>query len=76
VARSEWWREDPRCAEKLGAAEWRFASALQEHEEISYRVNYDATVKSPEQLLGLFDFLGAPFDLMMIRAVMAVPHSA
>lgn len=40
-----------------------------------YHVHYDDWVRDPEQLRGLFEWLGLPFDLRLVKAVMVVPHS-
>ncbi len=38
-------------------------------------VEYDEIVADPAKLRPLFDFLGAPFDIEGLRALMKQPHS-
>lgn len=50
----------------------RFAA---ENPEFSYLVHYDDYAGKPEQLRGLFNFLGAEFDAAAVQAVMEKTHS-
>ena len=73
VLKSDWWAD--RDPADLTTIRERLAEAEQAHREVSYHVHYDDYRDAPEQLEGLFGFLGEPFDVDAVRAVMAVPHS-
>ena len=42
---------------------------------MSFHVHYDDYKDDPEQLRGLFDFLGEPFDSSQVATVLARDHS-
>lgn len=76
VAASKWWARRPDALGELQAMEQRYVAALDTlGEDAWYRVHYDDWVAHPEVLRGLFDWLGEPFDLGRVRAVLDVPHS-
>jgi hypothetical protein len=75
VLKSKWWANNPNGPEKLQRFQASLDAAQEAHEAVSYRVRYDDYNGHPESLQGLFDFLGEPFDVDRIAAVMAVPHS-
>jgi hypothetical protein len=76
VAASKWWARRPDAFGELQAMEQRYVAALDElGDDAWYRVHYDDWVADPEVLRGLFDWLGEPFDLARVRAVLDVPHS-
>lgn len=75
VARSKWWADRHDALTVLGDIERRILSVADELGAAAYHVRYDDYVDDPAILGGLFDWLGEPFDLERVRAVMAVPHS-
>ena len=76
VAASKWWARRPDALGELQAMEQRYVAALDElGDDAWYRVHYDDWVADPEVLRGLFDWLGEPFDVARVRAVLDVPHS-
>ena len=75
VAQSKWWatREDaPRVLREI---EDRILAVADDLGDAAYRVHYDEYVAQPAALSGLYDWLGEPFDLERVRAVMQVRHS-
>ena len=76
VAASKWWARRPDALGELQAMEQRYVAALDELGDAAwYRVHYDDWVADPEVLRGLFDWLGEPFDVARVRAVLDVPHT-
>lgn len=75
VRKSKWWRRKWRSRRIIDRAAKRFETAYQEHRERSYKVNYDEYIADPNSLIGLFEFLGAPFDLSQIQSVLSKKHS-
>jgi hypothetical protein len=75
VARSAWWVEDPFSRFSLTELDRRFRAAANRHSDISWWVNYESFVADPSSLKGLYEFLGAPFDLAAAQAVLNVEHS-
>lgn len=61
--------------DKVREADANFRRLAEERPDHCYRVHYDDYTADPEHLRGLFDFLGAPFDLDKIRETMARTHS-
>jgi hypothetical protein len=76
VATSKWWARNPDALAELQAMEQRYVAALDTlGDDAWYRVHYDDWVTDPEVLRGLFEWLGEPFDVERVRAVLDVPHS-
>jgi hypothetical protein len=73
VLKSDWWAD--RDPADLTAIRERLAAAEEAHRDVSFHVHYDDYQDAPEQLEGLFAFLGEPFDVDAVRAVLALPHS-
>jgi hypothetical protein len=73
VLKSDWWAD--RNPDDLTTIRERLAAAEEAHRDVSFHVHYDDYRDSPEQLEGLFGFLGEPFDVEAVRSVMALPHS-
>jgi hypothetical protein len=74
VARSAWWIGDPLAPFEIAYLDRRFRAAAEKHADISWWADYDRIVAAPSALKGLHDFLGAPFDLERVKAVLATPH--
>ena len=74
VRKSKWWRRTWRSRSIINRAAKRFEIAYQENREQSYKVSYDEYVADPSSLAGLFEFLGAPFDLSRIQSVLSNKH--
>ena len=75
VARSKWWAKRDDAADVLGATEARILAVAELLGDAAYRVHYDDYVADPATLRGLHEWLGEPFDLQRVRAVMDVKHS-
>jgi hypothetical protein len=73
VLKSDWWAD--RDPADLTTIRERLDAAEEAHREVSFHVHYDDYKGAPERLEGLFGFLGEPFDVEQVRAVMALPHS-
>lgn len=75
VAASNYWthKDDPLA--QVTAIEDGMLAAAAGLGDAVHRVHYDDYVADPEALRPLFDWLGEPFDLDAVRAVLATPHS-
>jgi hypothetical protein len=69
VAKSGWWRDRPDPLAELREIEGRILAVAESLDDAAYAVRYDDYATSPEQLRGLFEWLGLPFDLERIRQV-------
>jgi hypothetical protein len=75
VSRSKWWaqRENARAElEETQAGLLRIADQLG---DAAFHVHYNDYADSPETLRDLFDWLGEPFELDRVKAVLAERHS-
>jgi len=72
VAKSQWWANRPDSLQYLQSCEERMRTAHASGAYQSYWVDYDSYSSHPEELSGLFEFLGEPFDLQAVRDVLAV----
>lgn len=75
VANSAWWRDDPDARSHLQDAEQQLLDIAGELGESAFRLHYDDYVSDPEQLQGLFRWLGEDFDLPTVQESMRVRHS-
>ncbi len=75
VAKSAWWADDPEARGRLAAAEERLLAIGDDLGEAAYRVHYDDYVGRPDELAGLFSWLGEDFDRQAVADVMDVRHS-
>jgi hypothetical protein len=75
VARSEWWRKDPLAVEHIRQCEQRFRRTMQLRPDSTFWVEYDRYIRDPDELRGLYAFLGAEFDRAAIERVLQVRHS-
>ncbi|WP_232677274.1 sulfotransferase [Nocardioides sp. R-C-SC26] len=80
VGRSSWWGEgdaDQVAANRrhLQANETALTTLADDLGAAAYRIHYDDYVADPGALAGLFAWLGEPFDLDAVRAVLEVRHS-
>lgn len=75
VAKSKWWAHRENAHEMLERYERRLDAIEARLGDRAHRLHYDDWVGRPEVLRGLFDWLGEPFDVESIDAVMAVTHS-
>jgi hypothetical protein len=69
VAKSGWWRDRPHPLAELREIEGRILAVAEGLDDAAYAVRYDDYAASPEQLRGLFGWLGLPFDVERIRRV-------
>jgi hypothetical protein len=74
VLNSGWWAEGDH-ADGLAAAEAGILALADSLGDAAYRVHYDDYVADPDVLRGMFEWLGEPFDLESVRAVMQRKHS-
>jgi len=74
VAKSSWRRnsEPERVFKMVARADGFFRGAVEASPQNRYVVDYDAYVKDPQQLEGLFKFLGEPLDLPKIKEALEV----
>jgi hypothetical protein len=77
VAKSAWWRSRPEAdvRQELTSIE-RHLIEYAEGRTNSFNIGYDEVVAAAPALEELFAFLGAPWDLERIDAVLAVRHSS
>lgn len=75
VARSKIWSDLENPLEILVESEQRLMLLLDHLGDAAFRVRYDDYIADPSRLRALFAWLGEPFDLPTIEAVLAVPHS-
>jgi hypothetical protein len=75
VADSGFWGRRPYAEAVIRQRHDAVVAAADELGETAYRVHYDAWVSNPQELRGLFDWLGIRFDLQRVAEVMAQPHS-
>ncbi len=75
VARSSWYRKDPDSLKKLQPVDAQLREAIATRGDRGYHVHYDDYVRDHEQLRGLCEWLGAPYDPESIEAVFATPHT-
>ncbi len=75
VARSKWWAKRDDAAEALLRIESSILAVAADLGDAAYHVHYDDWAADPTTLRGLHDWLGEPFDLDRVRAVMEVKHS-
>lgn len=75
VARSKWWAESPDAARTLATAEEQILTAAADLGPAAYHVHYDDYVGTPENLRGLYDWLGEAWDEQVVRTTLAVRHS-
>jgi hypothetical protein len=77
VAKSKWWADEPEQAvlAKLAQHEAQLDAMAASLGPNAYRVHYDEYMADPRILAGLFDWLGAPFDLAAIDSVLDMKHS-
>jgi len=73
VLRSKWWADKKPAT--LAKYQQRLDDAEQAHAEVSFHVHYDDYQANPENLRGLFDFLGEDLDVERVAAVLARNHS-
>jgi hypothetical protein len=76
VANSAWWKDmdDDYVLPMLQRAEEVFQRYAAQNTNC-YQIRYEDLIAKNDKLRGLFDFLGAPFDLEKIEQVLATPHS-
>jgi hypothetical protein len=77
VADSLWWgkRDKDDVLTTLAGYEARLDDMAELLGRDAYRIHYDDYVADPAVLMGLFDWLGEPFDRAAIDAVLGVRHS-
>ncbi|MEZ5118050.1 MAG: sulfotransferase [Candidatus Nanopelagicales bacterium] len=75
VANSKWWAERPEARAELERIENLQLGILADLRHHGYHVHYDDWVADPSVLQGMYDWLGEPFDLETVKAVMAQRHS-
>ncbi|MEX0407092.1 sulfotransferase [Aquibium sp. LZ166] len=61
--------------ESIRASDARLRAFAERGHRDVFHVHYDDYVHAPERLESLFDFLGAPFDVEQLKAVMGITHS-
>jgi Sulfotransferase family len=72
VARSSWWANSGRSAERLAAADARLRAIPQD--EGHFHFSYDEIDGSLENIRALFEFLGERLDEQTVRDVLDVRH--
>ncbi|MEH6604169.1 MAG: sulfotransferase [Pseudomonadales bacterium] len=76
VCKSGWWasenEEDVR--EKLLSLEAKFDAYLGAHSD-AFKITYDDVISANQNLENLYRFLGAEYDIGVIKQVLAQPHS-
>jgi hypothetical protein len=75
TARSKWWADTPDAARILATAEERILAVAADLGPAAYHVHYDDYVGAPENLRGLYQWLGDDWDEEAVRATMVVRHS-
>lgn len=75
VARSAWWGDDPDSRSRLEQIEADLLELCAELGDTAYRIHYDDYTADPSVLAGLYEWLGEPFDLDRVRAVLGQEHS-
>jgi hypothetical protein len=75
VATSGFWVRRPDAEQTVRARHERILAAASKFGDEVYYVHYDDWVEDPEQLRGLFQWLGLRYDADRIAAVMRQPHS-
>ena len=75
VKQSKWWarRPEKEVMAKLAACVAAFRAYAAEHRQSCFVANHDEYGKDAGALKGLFDFLGEPFQLEKIQAILDVP---
>ena len=74
VAQSKWWARTENAAEQLERTQQRLLALAEPLGDAFFHVHYDDYVSEPERLATLFTWLGEPFDVDRVRAVLNVPH--
>jgi hypothetical protein len=77
VANSQWWGKQPKeqVLQRLAGYEEQLTAMQQRLGDRAYRIHYDDYVSDPSALVGLFEWLGEPFDVDAVTRTMAVRHS-
>lgn len=75
VAQSGWWHDDPDAKATLERYEAGVLALGAGLGDAAFHVKYDDYTADPASLAGLFEWLGEPFDVERVRAVLEVPHS-
>lgn len=72
VVKSGWWAEMPEDSARalLQTAEELFAHQIATHPDRCVHIRYEDYVGNPEGMRPLFDFLGEPFDVDTVAAVL------
>ena len=75
VAKSAWWKNEPRAHAELAELDRRFRAAADRYPDMTTWIDYDRIILDPTSLRSLYDFLGVLFDEAAVRRVMATRHS-
>jgi hypothetical protein len=77
VIKSKWWadREESTALAQLADYEGRMAAAREQLGPAAYAVHYDDYVRDHDELRGLYEWLGEPFDRALVDEVLATRHS-
>jgi hypothetical protein len=74
VLASKFWRSKPRDG-RLERNEESILAVAADLGDAAFQVHFDDYVKDPDSLVGLFNWLGEPYDAAAVRRVMSVRHS-
>lgn len=75
VSVSRWWAQHKDALARLAGYEAQLDEMQAALGDAAYRICFDDYVADPTILAGLYDWLGEPFDLETVQAVMKVKHS-
>lgn len=76
TAKSDWWRYRKDAVEHLTAFHKSMADAYALQAGNALWIEYEGYTTDPTSLANLFEFLGEPFDIKNVTAVLAKRHSA
>ena len=78
VMKSKWWADKDKDAALAQMVDYeaRMVAAREQLGDAAYAIHYDDYVGDPDQLRGLYAWLGEPFDRARIDEVLATRHSS
>jgi hypothetical protein len=76
VTQSGWWKEHDSGIVKKSLEDFEKAAlSYMIHNSNCFQISYEDVVSTSDKLVGLFDFLGVPFEMEKIKNILNLPHS-